>query len=145
VSTVLRNHTAASQAQAVSQWNTAASAINAEMATWQTSIAACNKSQSLSCARAADGKAATDMNAFAKQVQGIVMPTAATSAAAAKVVTDAGQATADLTTVSLDDTVAQYQADIASSGLSPDLSQVQTDMNNVASAFNAPFNTPITS
>jgi hypothetical protein len=73
------------------------------------------------------------------------MPTAATSAAAAKVVTDAGQATADLTTVSLDDTVAQYQADIASSGLSPDLSQVQTDMNNVASAFNAPFNTPITS
>ena len=65
------------------------------------------------------------------------MPSAATSAAAAKTVADATSASADLTTVSKDTTVAQFQADEASSGVTPDLDALQADINNLANALNA--------
>jgi len=124
-----------SRALALSQWNTADNALNTEMTAWTTSITACDQSQSLGCATAADAKAASYMSAFARQVQAIAMPTAATSAAAAKVVADATRTSADLTTVSQDTTVAQYQADMASSGLSPDLDAVQSDIGSLANAL----------
>ncbi|HMD25405.1 MAG TPA: hypothetical protein VKH61_14995, partial [Streptosporangiaceae bacterium] len=120
---------------AVSQWNTADNALNSEMAAWTTSINACNKTKSLTCATAADAQAAGYMSAFASQVQGIAMPSAATSAAA-KLVADATTASADFTTVSQDKTLAEYQADMASSGLSPDLDAVQADINSVVTALN---------
>jgi hypothetical protein len=75
------------------------------------------------------------MSAFASQVQGIAMPTAATSTAAAKLVADATRASGDLTTVSQDTTIAQYQADMASSGLSPDLEDVHADIGSLANAL----------
>jgi hypothetical protein len=121
---------------AVSQWNTADNALNTEMAAWTTSINACNKSKSLACATAADAQGAGYMSAFASQVQGIAMPSAATSAAATKLVADATRASADFTTISQDKTLAEYQADMASSGLSPDLDAVQADINSVVTALN---------
>ena len=106
------------------------------MAAWTTSINACNKTKNLTCATAADAQAASYMSAFASQVQGIAMPSGATSAAAAKLVTDATTASADFTTVSQDKTLAEYQADMASSGLSPDLDEVQADINSLVTALN---------
>ena len=64
------------------------------------------------------------------------MPSAATSAAAAKLVADATRASADFTTVSQDTTVAEYQADMDSSGLSPDLDDVQADISSLVNALN---------
>ena len=57
-----------------------------------------HKIKNLACATTADAQAASYMSAFASQVQAIAMPSAATSAAAAKVVTDATKASADFTT-----------------------------------------------
>ena len=103
---------------------------------WRASINACNKTKSLACATAADAQAASYMSAIVSQVQGIAMPSAVTSAAAAKLVTDATRASADFTTVSQDKTLAEYQADVASSGLSPDLDAVQADINSLVTALN---------
>jgi uncharacterized protein DUF4389 len=121
---------------AITQWNSADTALNAEMKKWATKAKACDSgSQGLACATAADAQAAGYMSAFASQVQAIAMPSGAASAAAAKTVTDATRTSGDFTTISQDTTVAQYQADMASSGLSPDLDAVQTDINNVAAAL----------
>ncbi len=122
------------QALAISQWNSAGNTLNAKMAAWSTSANACGKT--LTCNTAAAAQAASYMSAFASQVQGIAMPTAATSAAAAKLVADATRASADFTAVSQDTTVAQFQADMQSSGLSPDMDDVQADINSLANAFN---------
>jgi Domain of unknown function (DUF4389) len=121
---------------AISDWNTADNELNANMNHWQTSVQACD--QKLSCVTAADGRAAGYLSAFASQVQGIAMPTPATSAAAAKLVTDATRASADFATVSKDTTVAQYQADMASSPLSPDLNDVQAGINSLANVLDNP-------
>jgi uncharacterized protein DUF4389 len=122
------------QALAVSQWNSAANPFNAKMTAWSSSESAC---QSLTCATHGAAEAASYLSAFAGQVRGIEMPTAATSAAAAKTVADATKASADLTTVSQDTTVAQFQADEASSGVSRDLDGLQADINSLANALNA--------
>jgi hypothetical protein len=134
----LANHTSTlnNQATAISQWNSADNTLNAEMKKWTTTVKACDSgSAGLPCATAAAARAATYMSAFASQVQAIAMPSGAASAAAAKTVTDATRTSGDFTTVSKDTTVAQYQADMASSGLSPDLDDLQTDINNVAAAL----------
>ena len=47
----------------------------------------------------------------------------------------ASRAPADFTTVSRDTTVAQFQADMASSGLAPDLDDVHADIGSLANAF----------
>ena len=121
------------QALAVSQWNSANNTINTKMTAWTTSENAC---KDLTCATRGAAQAASYMSAFASQVRAIAMPSAATSAAAAKLVADATRASADFTTVSQDTTVAQYQADMASSGLSSDLDDVQADIGTLAKAFN---------
>jgi len=131
-----RTTTVNSQATAITQWNSADTTLNAEMKKWATTTKACdNGSQGLTCATAADAQAAGYMSAFASQVQAIAMPSGAASAAAAKTVADATRTSGDFTTISQDTTLAQYQADMASSGLSPDLDAVQTDINNVAAAL----------
>jgi hypothetical protein len=130
------NHAVNAQALAISQWNSAGNTLNAKMAAWSTSANACGNT--LTCNTAAAARAASYMSAFASQVHGIAMPTAATSAAAAKLVVDATRASADFTTVSQDTTVAQFQADMASSGLSPDMDDVQADIGRLANAFNNP-------
>ena len=134
LSAALRHHAGNSHAVATSQWNTAENALKTELTASTTSADACG--QSLACNTAAAAQAASYMSAFASQVQGIAMPTAATSAAAAKLVADATRASADLTAVSQDTTVAQFQADMASSGLSPDLDDVHADIGRLANAFN---------
>jgi hypothetical protein len=126
-----------SLAVAISEWNSAQSTLNTEMTAWTTSINACDKSESLACAKAADAKAAGYLSAFASRVQAIAMPSGAASADAAKTIADATRASGDFTTISQDKTVAEYQADMASSGISPDLSDVQTDMSTLASALSA--------
>ncbi len=135
----LANHTTSAvntRATAISQWNSADNTLNAEMKKWTTTVKACgNGSAGLPCATAAAAQAAAYMSAFASQVQAIAMPSGAASAAADKTVTDATRTSGDFTTVSKDTTVAQYQADMASSGLSPDLDDLQTDINNVAAAL----------
>ena len=117
----------------VSRWNSAANTFNAKLTAWSTSEGAC---QSLTCATHAIAEAASYLSAFASQVRGIAMPTAATSAAAAKLVADATRASADLTTVSQDTTIAQLQADVASSGLQPDLSDVHADIGSLTNELN---------
>ena len=132
------NHTSTlnTQATAIRQWNSADNTLNAEMKKWTTKVKACDSgSAGLPCATAAAAQAATYMSAFASRVQAIAMPSGAASAAAAKTVTDATRTSGDFTTVSRDTTLAQYQADMASSGLSPDLDDLQTDINNVAAAL----------
>ena len=129
------------QAAAVSQWNSAANAFNAKMTAWSASESAC---QSLTCATHGAAQAASYMSAFASQVRGIAMPTAATSAAAAKTAADATSAAADLTTVSKDTTVAQFQADESSSGVTPDLDALQAAINSLGNALNA-LNAPAAS
>ena len=123
-----------SQALAVSQWNSAANTFNAKMTAWSTSESAC---KTLTCATHGAAEAASYTSAFASQVRGIAMPTAATSAAAAKTAADATRASADLTTISHDTTVAQFQADQANSGVSPALDALQADINSLANALNA--------
>ena len=122
------------QALAISQWNSAGNTLNAKMAAWSTSANACGNT--LTCNTAAAARAASYLSAFASQVHGIAMPTAATSAAAAKLVADATRASADFTAVSQDTTVARFQADMQSSGLSPDMDDVQADIGSLANAFN---------
>ena len=104
------------------------------MTAWSTSESAC---QSLTCVTHGAAEAASYISAFVSQVRGIAMPTAATSAAAAKTVADATKVSPDLTTVSQDTTVAQFQADEASSGVSPDLDALHADINSLANALNA--------
>jgi len=116
----------------VSQWNTAANALNTGLTSWTTTLNACGKS--LACAEAADAQGAAVLTAFASEVKAIAMPWGA-AAAADETIADATRASADLTTLSQDKTAAEYQADMASSALSPDLGDVQADVNLVANAL----------
>ena len=55
-----------------------------------------------------------------------------------RLVADATRASADLTAVSKDTTVAQFQADEASSGVSPDLDELHADIDSLGNALDAP-------
>jgi hypothetical protein len=124
-----------SRALAISDWNGADNTLNANMNHWQTSVQACD--QNLSCVTAADGQAASSMSAFASQVKAIAMPSNAASAAT-QLAADATKVAQDFTALSQATTVAQYQSVVTSTGLSQDLTRVQTGINNVAGALDNP-------
>jgi hypothetical protein len=117
---------------AISQWNTADNALNANMNRWQSSVQACD--QKLSCVTGADGQAASAMSAFASQVKAIAMPSAA-APAATQLTADATKVGQDFTALSQAATVAQYQSTVTSTGLSQDLTRVQAGIGNVAQAL----------
>ena len=117
---------------AISDWNTADDALNANLNRWQTAVQACD--QKLSCVTAADGQAASFMSAFASQVSAIAMPSDA-APAATQLAADATKVAQDFTALSQATTVAQYQSAVASTDLSQDLTGVQNGINNVADAL----------
>jgi uncharacterized protein DUF4389 len=121
-----------SRTLAISNWNTANNALNANMNHWQTAAQACD--QKLSCVTAADGQAASSMSAFASQVRAIAMPSDAASDAT-QLAADATKVAQDFTTLSQATTVAQYQSAVTSTGLSQDLTRVQNGIGNVADAL----------
>ena len=120
---------------AISEWNTADNALNANLNRWQTAVQACD--QKLSCVAAADGQAASFMSAFASQVTAIAMPSDA-ALAATQLAADATKVAQDFTALSQAATVAQYQSTVASSGLSQDLTGVQNGINTVADTLDNP-------
>jgi Domain of unknown function (DUF4389) len=121
-----------SRTLAISNWNTANNALNANMNHWQTAVQACD--QKLSCVTAADGQAASSMSAFASQVRAIAMPSDAASDAT-QLAAGATKVAQDFTTLSQATTVAQYQSAVTSTGLSQDLTRVQNGIGNVAHAL----------
>jgi hypothetical protein len=125
-------HSIHSRTLAISEWNGAVTTVNANMNHWQTSVQACD--QKLSCVTRADGQAASSMSAFASQVTAIAMPSDAASAAT-QLAADATQVAQDFTALSQATTVAQYQSAVTSTGLSQDLTRVQSGTGNVAGAL----------
>jgi uncharacterized protein DUF4389 len=117
---------------AISHWNTADNTLNANMNRWQTAVQACD--QKLSCVTTADRQAASAMSAFASQVTAIAMPADA-APAATRLAAGATKVAQDFTALSAATTVAQYQSAVTGTGLSRDLTRVQTGVGNVADAL----------
>jgi hypothetical protein len=118
---------------AISQWNSTDSTLNTKMEAWTTAENNCG--QNLTCVTKGDAQAASYMSDFASQVKAISMPSGAASAAA-RAVADATKSAADFTTLSKSTSVAQYESAVTSTGLEKDVDAVQTDIGDVATAFN---------
>lgn len=127
------SNSAAAQALAISQWNSADSTLNTKMEAWTTAENNC--AQNLTCVTHGDAQAASYMSAFASSVKAISMPSGAASAAT-RTVADATKSAADFTTLSQSTSVAQYESAVTSTGLAKDVDAVQTDIGDVATAFN---------
>jgi hypothetical protein len=110
-------------ANAISSMNAANSKLDSEVNSWQTTTKAC---ASLTCATAADGKAAIFFTDFANTLHDTSMPSGAT-AAANRLYSDATMAAQDLTQLSQVTSTSQYQSTVTSTGLEQTLNQFDTD------------------
>jgi len=99
--------------------------LSSTLSGFDSKVAACQGK--LSCVNKVDRQMSVAFGTFAQNVNGISMPTAASSAAAGRVRSDANQASAGFLRLSEVTSAAQYQQVVASTGLEGLLRRFDTD------------------
>jgi hypothetical protein len=111
------------------------STLSTALTSFQSKTSACNGS--LTCVTAQDTTAAQAFGTFAQAMRGISMRAGAPTTAANKVISDATAARDDLNKLAASTSVSQYQQTVASTGLEHQLTQFDTDYQNLGKALGA--------
>jgi hypothetical protein len=107
--------------------------LSTALTSFQSKTSACNGS--LTCVTAQDRTAAQAFGTFAQAMRGISMRAGAPTTAANKVISDATAARDDLNKLAASTSVSQYQQTVASTGLEHQLTQFDTDYQNLGKAL----------
>jgi hypothetical protein len=113
------------QAEAAISVEAAFARLSTTLSGFDSKVAAC--SGRLSCVNRVDKEMSVAFGTFAQNVDGIAMPSSASSAAADRVRSDANQASAGFLRLSAVTSAAQYNQVVASTGLEALLKRFDTD------------------
>jgi Domain of unknown function (DUF4389) len=114
-----------SKAVAAASVQTSYAKLSTTVASFDSKISGCG--HKLSCVNRVDAQMSQAFQAFGSDMHGIAMPTPASSAASARVQSDANQIAGDFQRLSTASSASQYQQTVASTGLEGLLSQFDAD------------------
>jgi len=129
IGVAISSSTTVSKAAAELSVKTAYDSLGQTVTSFDSKVSAC--SGRLSCVNRVDAQMSRAFAAFGSQLQGISMPTAASSAASVTLQSDASQIATDFRQLSTASSASQYQQTVASTGLEGRLSQFDVDYQNL--------------